>query len=793
MKSLPAVMCLWCFFAGCLLVLTAGPPAAAQDQAPPAAAEQPAVDRGKAPQSEPAQPPAEVAPAEVPAAKAPAEKVPEAKTPVARYLTILNPVNDLTLSRVRNALVNLQQQAEQDGREVLLILELEPGTSSYGHVRELCRELTASSYQRVRTVAWIPQPEKNRRMDGYIAMAALACREIVAHPEVEFGDLGAGRPLDEEERLAVINMVEKQYNARVNGALASGMVNPATAVLRITLESPRGASSTTETRIVTQEELRRLQDSKVAITAVDTIKEQGDVFRLAAARARKFEVLVTHTIDDRTQLADLYAFDRQYLREDLSDGKAPSVRLIRLEGVVDPFLHEFARREINRAVANGTDLIILEIESPGGYLQESLSLANLLADINSKKHRTIAWIPDHALSGAAIIALGCDEIIMAPDARIGDAGPIELREGREFHHAPEKILSDLRVSLKELAERKNRPGALAEAMADKDLAVYQAVHRESGRKTYLTETEIKDSAGEWIQGPMVPESRSGNLLTVNGRRAHELLLAEQPAEDFDAVKARLGIPAAQKVPAAVQSWVDTTVAILKSRPATFLLFLVGLICIYLEAHTMTGIFGIGSALCFILYFWSHYLDGTASGLEILLFVFGLVLLAIEIFLIPGFGVFGITGGLAVIASLVMASHTFVLPSTRQELDDLSWTLGSMSGSFVTMLVAAMALSRVLPAMPGFRRMILAPPGSGQDGPRLKPGATSQTSAISLDPELVHQQGVAVSTLRPAGKAQIGDRLLDVVSDSGFLDPGTPVVVTAVTGNRISVRAIRRES
>ena len=723
----------------------------------------------------------------------PTEPQPKPDGPVARYITVTNPAGEVVFSRVRNALVELQHQAELEDRDTILILEIERGSSTFGQVSDLAKELTSSKYSRVRTVAWIPKDKSAKPLTGYTAIIALACREIVMHPDAEIGDVGRGTALDDDEQLSIINLVEKRYNTKVNGALAAGFVEPSRTVLKIKVISGEDANRVTETRVVTSEEMQRLQESDVAIPDVVTIKEKGDVLLLSGKRARQLDVLVMQTAEDRVDLADLYGFDRRYLRESLSTDKPPRARIIRIDGVIDPILHEYVEREIRRAVAEDANLIIFEIKSPGGYLLDSEQLAERISKLDSKKHRTVAYIPEYAYSGAAIISMGCDDIYLHPEAKIGDAGTIEMRPGEPFERAPEKVLSPLRETMKVLAKRKGRPPALLEAMADKDLRVFEVTHSQTGRKSFMSEAEIEASGGEWIKGALVPESREDNLLTVNGRRAHDLQLANEPVHDMGELKQRLGIPATADLPASEQTWVDTLISILKSPGVTFLLFMVGLICIYLEVYTVSGFFGIGGALCFAIFFWSRFLGGTAGWLEVTLFIFGLALIAMEIFVIPGFGVFGLSGGLAVIASLILASQTFVIPSTSAEFDQFSWTIGTLSSSIVAVVAVGAVISHFMPRIPGLRGFVLAAPGTVDDGgPLLNPAVTgdpSLTLQIGENISLLSQTGTAYSTLRPSGKAHINGKLVDVVSSGEFIDPGTPVEVIEVAGNRIVVRAV----
>ena len=176
-----------------------------------------------------------------------------------------------------------------------------------------------------------------------------------------------------------------------------------------------------------------------------------------------------------------------------------------------------------------------------------------------------------------------------------------------------------------------------------------------------------------------------------------------------------------------------------------------------------------------------------------MFIFGIALIALEIFVIPGFGVFGLSGGLAVLASLILASQTFVIPSTSAEFDQFSWTVGTLSSSIVAVVALGAVISHFMPRIPGLRGFMLAAPGTVDDGsPLLNPDITgdpSQTLQIGENSGLLNQTGKAFSTLRPSGKAHINGQLVDVVSDGDFIDPGTNIEVVEVAGNRVVVRAV----
>ena len=151
------------------------------------------------------------------------------------------------------------------------------------------------------------------------------------------------------------------------------------------------------------------------------------------------------------------------------------------------------------------------------------------------------------------------------------------------------------------------------------------------------------------------------------------------------------------------------------------------------------------------------------------------------------------GPSAVIASLILASQTFVIPSTNAEFDQFSWTIGTLSSSIVAVATVGAVISHFMPRIPGLRGFVLAAPGTVNDGgPQLNPDVTgepSQTLQIGEDAGLLSQVGTTFSTLRPSGKAQINGQLINVVSDGAFIDTGTPIEVVEVAGNRVVVRAV----
>jgi membrane-bound serine protease (ClpP class) len=240
------------------------------------------------------------------------------------------------------------------------------------------------------------------------------------------------------------------------------------------------------------------------------------------------------------------------------------------------------------------------------------------------------------------------------------------------------------------------------------------------------------------------------------------------------------------------TWVDSLVTILTDPFVSWVLLFIGLFMLVLELKLPgIGLPAITSALAFLLFFWSHYLSGTADQLEIILFLVGLVCIALELFVFPGFGVFGMSGVLLVLTSIVMASHTFVWPTQEYEYREMGYTLLQVTVAMLAVGGGAVIFARYFPSMPLFNRLVLKPepwtgigPAAG-DKPLAKPPAEPAESLTFL----VGETGRTTTVLRPAGKARFGELLVDVTADGFFIEPDSLVEVVEVQGTKVIVKRV----
>ena len=467
------------------------------------------------------------------------------------------------------------------------------------------------------------------------------------------------------------------------------------------------------------------------------------------------------------------------------------VRVLELRGWLSRSARDFATREIRRAKADRLSTLIVLLDTTGGDPSVCQEIAMLLAETDAEQLHTVAWIPRTATGAAALIPAGCVEIVAGPEAVWGGIPGLPANGNRGGQAPPNPAAADdsdaaMIQFLRSIGKLRKRSEGLLQTLAAGSQPVYDCSRVRDGRREWLTDRELVAQEEPWQRGAALPEQQQPGAVVFTGQRAFELGLALEPCADETVLRQRLGVPAEQALAAIRLTWVDRLVTMLNSSTGAFLLITIGLICLYVELHAPSAVFAIGTVCCFSLFFWSRFLGGTAGALELILFLLGFGLLALELLVIPGFGVCGITGILLLVISLIMASQTFSGLTAGQSLDRAARGFMPIAGALISVLLAGVVLSRFLPRLPWLNRMILTPPGTLVEGPRLRPDLLQPEVA---GPVRSGDLCWTVSALRPAGKVQFADQLIDVVSEGGWVDMGRQVEVVLVEGNRVVVRAV----
>ncbi len=424
------------------------------------------------------------------------------------------------------------------------------------------------------------------------------------------------------------------------------------------------------------------------------------------------------------------------LAADLGDGP---VFVVPVKAMIDNALARYVDRAVGDAEARGASLIVFDVDTFGGLVDAADQIRKRILDAEPP---TAAFINKNAASAGALISYACDHIVMAPGSSIGAATVVEGVGGEA---APDKYQSYMRGLMRATAEANGRDPRIAEAMVDETIEV--------------------DGVSE-----------AGKVLTLSTTEALRLLVADLSVDDVPQLLAAFGAET-RAVVNHQASRVEKVLRFFASPVVQSILMLMMLGGLYFELQTPgVGFAGAMAVLGAAAFFAPHYIMGLVESWEIIVFVLGVGLLLVEIFVTPGFGVAGVGGVVLIFGSLLSALVGNVgldFPS-GETLTSAITTLAITSVLFVVLLFS---LGRYLPRSDRFGQLVLQPELSASEG---------YTSA-EVQMDLVGKVGVALTPLRPSGMAEFDGERVDVTSVSDFIPAGSTVVVRRVTGGRVEVR------
>jgi membrane-bound serine protease (ClpP class) len=648
----------------------------------------------------------------------------------------------------------LERLRGADGQRGVLVLrfetvEGEPAAGSdFGRALSLARFLSSERVAGVKTVAWLADGAT-----GHAVLVALACEEIAMPPDATLGPANAAEPTVDDAMRAAYAQIAGRRRA-VPPAVARAFVDPAARVVR--------AATDDGERFVDRGDLDRVKQEAAVLEVEDL---QPAPLALAGRRARELG-FVRLLAPGAAELARGLGLPEASLAADPSLGGAWRPALVPLSGPTTAAAVARARTAVDRAVAQGANLVCLRIDSAGGQPEQSLALATALAALDPAEVRTVAYVPREARGDAALVALACDELVMHPAAVLGGDGNAAIGERQG-----EAIAEAWRGGV---AQVRGRPWSLPVALVVPGLDVSRAVQRGTGRVACFSAAELarRPDRDTWEPGQPVG---TGPIL-LDGRKAEAIGLVTHLVDEFAGLRRAYGLAA--DVAIAEPGWAERLLTALASPELAWLLLLIGGAGLYIELKTPgVGLGGFVSMVAFIVYFWSQHLQGTSGWLEVMLFLAGLFCVAAEIFVLPGVGVLGLGGGLLVIVSLVLASQSFVLPANDYQIRQMEWSLMGVLGAAAGVATIGFLLRHWLPATPVLRDVLLVPPAAPAD-----------PAGDDLD-ALLGAAGTTTSRLAPAGKARIGGLVRDVTSDGQLIEPGVAVRVTDCRGGRLHVRPL----
>jgi len=696
------------------------------------------------------------------------------ETSPGQFFTVTEPITHEAISRIRAAtrqLVDRNASAEQGARPILVFEfvsgETAPGSSEFGACYDLASLISKELAGAKLTVAYVPQP-----LRGYAVLPAVACSEIVMRSTASLGPITPeGQPVDAALREPVRFLAVRKTR---DPDLLLGMLDR-DADLRMVRTADKAVHYVLA------------ENMKDFLTSHHVIEEQpawdaGGRGVLTARRARD-EGFCKRTAESPAELASIYQIGGRSAIEDPTLGQSIRPAWIKLEGLLDTVTVSSLTRNIEQARQEKVNLLILEINSPGGVESVGDRLADMVSAIKDMK--TVAYVDDRATGVAALIPLACRDIVLKKGARMGDVRQTISGRSGQVHDLNEVVRTSLAKKAAFWAREKGHPEAVAVAMVDPSAEIVEARDSQTGASKLLLRSQVDSDKGRYQEIQIRKDP--GSLLTIRAEDAASYGLG-QVVNDSDELKRLYGL-GGRAIRVDGPGWVDSLVTILTDPYVSWLLLFVGGFMLVLEFKLPgIGLPAIISAVAFLLFFWSHYLSGTADQLEIILFLIGLVCLAMELFVFPGFGVFGMSGILLMLCSIVLASHTFIWPSQDYEYQELGHTLLQVTGMLVAVSGCAMILARYFPSLPFFNRLVLKPEPwttvEAEDS-QGRPVLEGHESLVFL----IGETGRTTSPLRPSGKARFGNVLIDVTATGVFVEPDNLVEVVDVQGSRVMVKRV----
>jgi membrane-bound serine protease (ClpP class) len=420
------------------------------------------------------------------------------------------------------------------------------------------------------------------------------------------------------------------------------------------------------------------------------------------------------------------------------------VFLMKIDAEIDPRTNRYSELALEEAEEIGADIIILEIDTYGGAVNDADDIRTRFLELEKP---VWVFINKDAASAGALISIACDSIYMTPGASIGAATVVVGTTGQA---APDKYQSYMRSIMRSTAEANGRDPKIAEAMVDQEIEIDSVT--EAGKVlTFSTSEAIKNGFCE------------AEVKSV------EEILERNGVENYVLVEFELGI--AERI---IKLFLNPVVS------GILILIIVG--GIYFELQTPgVGFPILAAVIAAVLYFVPYYLNGLAANWEIIIFFVGIVLLALEIFVIPGFGVAGISGIVLMVGSLILVmlnndvfDFTFVNGG-----EIVAAGLTAMAGLMASILLMFFGGVR-LTQTKVFQRISLV------DTQQRSEGYTSnfnQQSYLGL-------KGEAYTVLRPSGKILINDELKDAFTRGDYIEKGKKVVVVDESGTSLKVKEVK---
>lgn len=431
---------------------------------------------------------------------------------------------------------------------------------------------------------------------------------------------------------------------------------------------------------------------------------------------------------------------QNYADEQATPAPTKKVLWVPFNGTVELGLAPFIQRAIQTAEASSYDRVILEVETFGGRVDAAVVIRDALL---ASKVKTVAWIHNRAISAGALVSLATDEIYFAPGSSMGAATPVQVgQEGAQ--DVSKKYVSYFRGEMGSTAEAKGRSRKIAEAMVQ---------------------------ATETIPGLV----KEGDVLTLTDTSALEHKISNGTVKNREELLQKLDLIGAQ-VDTFEINWAEKIVRFLTDPVVSGLLMSLGVLGILFELQSPGfGAPGILGALCFAAFFGAKFLVHLAGWEELILLIIGIGFLITELFILPGFIIFGVLGFVSILAALFFAGIGENIPLDIN-IPEVAQHLRGLSIAFLVTAVGLIVIGYWIMKNPSRMPLVLktALPAGGAEPSNTPP---------------VGAQGQLTTDLRPSGKANFENKIFDVETEGEFLTRGVKVEIIRKEGHRLWVRRV----
>lgn len=627
--------------------------------------------------------------------------------------------------------------------------------TSFSRALGLARWLTGPKGNRLRSVAYLPQS-----VEGHAVLVAIACEEILMRSDATIGNATADESsLDDSVRKSYIDIGNKR--GRFPEAAIVSMIDGSSALYKVSLLE--GGE-----KFMLETELDKLRGTG-QVRGEDLLGSQGIANQFSGAKLNSLR-WIAQTVDSSEELKQHLGNLAPLEAEEEWKGPWKACR-INLHGNISHWSINQAIRGIEYAMTTReANIVFIDIDSPGGSLSESLRFAEWLNTFDGKTLRTVAYVSGEARGDAALIALSCGATYVAPESTLGGNGQDTIQVDR---------IEELRGNFEGLALATKRDEGLLYGPICPDLPTFHYAS-ERGEKKWIAESHSDKLPGDeqWVKG---------DLLEVgSGFNAKQLTTLQMVRGVEDSIESVAKIYDIESLPEVTQSnRVEMFVQRLGQQGwLPPVLLMIAFLTLMSELSTPgIGVAGFISALCFVLFFWTRFLNGTVEWLEILLFLVGFIFVGLEFFVLPGTGVFGFGGIVMILTSVVLASQTFLFPHNRYQLVQMAWNTSSLLGTFLGIGIGLFLIRNQIENLPFFRWF------------KLQPVSIDEAQELDQREAMVHWEhlegkaGITLTRCNPAGKAQFGDTLVNVISLNELIAEGQPVRVIEVRGNTVVVESI----